>query len=166
MSRRRRKGHAEHIEPDLPITPMLDMSFQLLAFFIMTFKPSPTEGQLAMQLPPPEQGGGAAMPDPFGDKPAKFIVRVSTNASGQIARMTLKEEGSASPPTDLGADLSRYMNALKQVLQQQKDRGAKLTKLTLELEGRLLQEYVVSLMDHALRAGFKDISPILASGGD
>jgi hypothetical protein len=76
--------------------------------------------------------------------------------------MTLKEEGSASPPTDLGADLSRYMNALKQVLQQQ-DRGA---KLTLELEGRLLQEYVVSLMDHALRAGFKDISPILASGGD
>jgi len=129
----------------------------------MTFKPSPTEGQLAMQLPPPEQGGGAAMPDPFGDKPAKYIVRVTANASGQIARMSLKEEGSASPPTDLGADLSRYMNALKDAMQRHQERGA---KLTLELDGRLLHEYVVSLMDHALRAGFTDISPILASGGN
>jgi flavin-dependent dehydrogenase len=102
------------------------------------------------------------MPDPFGDKPAKYIVRVNANASGQIARMSLKEEGSASPPTDLGADLGRYMNALKESLQRHKERGA---KLTLELDGRLLQEYVVSLMDHALRAGFTDISPILASGG-
>ena len=162
MGHRRRKGHAEHIDPDLPITPMLDMSFQLLAFFITTFKPSPTEGQLAMQLPPPEQGGGATMPDPFGDKPAKFIVRVSANASGQIARMTLKEEGAATPPIDLGADLGRYMAALKEALQRYKAQGA---KLTLELDGRLLQEYVVALMDHALRAEFTDISPILASSG-
>jgi biopolymer transport protein ExbD len=160
--RRRHRGHPEHIDPDLPITPMLDMSFQLLAFFIMTFKPSPTEGQLAMQLPPPEQGGGAAMPDPFGDKPAKFIVRVTANASGQIANMSLKEEGAATPPMDLGADLGRYMNALKESLQRNKDKGA---KLTLELDGRLLHEYVVALMDHALRAGYSDISPILASGG-
>ena len=35
---RRRQG-TDFVEPDLPITPMLDMSFQLLAFFIMTFKP-------------------------------------------------------------------------------------------------------------------------------
>ncbi len=36
---RRRQG-TDFVEPDLPITPMLDMSFQLLAFFIMTFKPA------------------------------------------------------------------------------------------------------------------------------
>ncbi len=29
----------------MPITPMLDMSFQLLSFFILTFRPMPTEGQ-------------------------------------------------------------------------------------------------------------------------
>src|SRR5204863_9650206 len=36
----------------LPITPMLDMSFQLLAFFILTFRPSNAlEGQMDMALP-------------------------------------------------------------------------------------------------------------------
>ena len=35
----------------LPITPMLDMSFQLLSFFILTFHPMPTEGQLSINLP-------------------------------------------------------------------------------------------------------------------
>ena len=36
----RRRTGTDHVDPDLPITPMLDMSFQLLAFFIMTFKPA------------------------------------------------------------------------------------------------------------------------------
>ncbi len=159
---RRRHMHREPMDPDLPIVPMLDMSFQILAFFIMTFKPTPTEGQLAMQLPPPEEGGGAAMPDPFGDKPSKFIVRVEATENGQIAAISMKEEGSAAPPIQLGRDLGRYMEALKNALAQSKDRGA---KLTLELDGRLIQEYVVALMDHATRAGFKDISPILAGRG-
>ena len=35
----------------VPITPMLDMSFQLLSFFILTFHPMPVEGQLSVSLP-------------------------------------------------------------------------------------------------------------------
>ena len=43
----------EPTEVDLPriITPMLDMSFQLLAFFIIMFHPSALEGQMALNLP-------------------------------------------------------------------------------------------------------------------
>ncbi len=37
------------------ITPMLDMAFQLLAFFIMTYQPSSYEVGLDIQLLPPEQ---------------------------------------------------------------------------------------------------------------
>jgi biopolymer transport protein ExbD len=36
MAHRRRK-QGSPTEPELPITPMLDMSFQLMAFFILTF---------------------------------------------------------------------------------------------------------------------------------
>jgi biopolymer transport protein ExbD len=36
----------------IPITPMLDMAFQLLTFFILTYKPAPTEGQFSMNLLP------------------------------------------------------------------------------------------------------------------
>src|SRR5258708_5246622 len=37
--------------PEIPITPMLDMSFQLLLFLIPFFKPMPLEGQMALTLP-------------------------------------------------------------------------------------------------------------------
>ena len=33
---------------------MLDMAFQLLTFFILTFKPAPVEGQISLRLPPPQ----------------------------------------------------------------------------------------------------------------
>jgi biopolymer transport protein ExbD len=39
-------------EIEIPITPMLDMAFQLLTFFILTYKPAPTEGQFSMNLLP------------------------------------------------------------------------------------------------------------------
>ncbi len=32
---------------------MLDMAFQLLTFFILTFRPAPIEGQISLRLPPP-----------------------------------------------------------------------------------------------------------------
>ncbi|MFM8325479.1 MAG: ExbD/TolR family protein, partial [Pirellulaceae bacterium] len=52
MRRRRHRTSEKPMEIQLPITPMLDMSFQLLAFFVMTFKSaSATEGQLEMFLP-------------------------------------------------------------------------------------------------------------------
>src|SRR5215211_5743810 len=50
-----------HTQPDaggvalgLIITPMLDMSFQILAFFIMTYNPSALEGHIPGSLVPPE----------------------------------------------------------------------------------------------------------------
>ena len=52
------------VEVTLPITPMLDMSFQLLAFFVMTFQSANAlEGQLDMYLPKsgtPQAKGGMA----------------------------------------------------------------------------------------------------------
>jgi biopolymer transport protein ExbD len=39
-------------EVEIQVTPMLDMAFQLLFFFVMTFRASPQEGQFAMTLLP------------------------------------------------------------------------------------------------------------------
>ena len=41
-------------EVELNMASMLDMAFQLLTFFILTFRPPPLEGQLRMTLPPPQ----------------------------------------------------------------------------------------------------------------
>ena len=39
-------------EIEIQITPMLDMAFQLLTFFILTYRPAPVEGQFALNLLP------------------------------------------------------------------------------------------------------------------
>lgn len=43
---------SQHQEVEVPITPMLDMAFQLLTFFVLTYRPAPAEGQYAMNLLP------------------------------------------------------------------------------------------------------------------
>ena len=55
MSRKHVKAQgAAGVQLGLIITPMLDMSFQILAFFIMTYHPSALEGHIPGSLVPPE----------------------------------------------------------------------------------------------------------------
>jgi biopolymer transport protein ExbD len=148
----------DQVEADLPITPMLDMSFQLLAFFIMTFHPAPTEGQIAMSLPPPDQGGQIGIPDPSADKPTKYIVRVLASETGTIQGMSVREEGSAvAEAKDIGVNPDNYLNELKARINELKGKPA---KLTLEIDDKLLEAYVVQLIDGGIQAGFSDISPV------
>jgi biopolymer transport protein ExbD len=54
MGRRRRKTSSQE-EVQLNLTAMLDMAFQLLAFFILTFRsPGQIEGQILLRMPPPQ----------------------------------------------------------------------------------------------------------------
>ena len=46
-----RRKEEPPVDINVPIVPMLDMSFQLLSFFILTFRPMPQEGQLSINLP-------------------------------------------------------------------------------------------------------------------
>jgi biopolymer transport protein ExbD len=148
----------DQVEPDLPITPMLDMSFQLLAFFIMTFRPTPTEAQIAMAFPPPHESGPPSMiPDLSSDKPTKYIVHVASTETGTIRSMSIREDGSAIEAREIGVELMNYFQELKNRSELLKGKPA---KLVLELEDKLLEEYVVKLLDHGIRAGFSDISPV------
>jgi biopolymer transport protein ExbD len=172
MSRRhRRKKKEDHVEPDLPITPMLDMSFQLLAFFIMTFKPAPTEGQIAMSLPPAEEGGAtSAIPDITSEKPKKFVVRVTATDGGAIANINISEEGAADDKgRDIGADPAVFHKEMVILAEKEKRRiaefeakGIKIPppKVTIEIGSKLRQASVVQLLDHSVRAGFSDIAPV------
>jgi biopolymer transport protein ExbD len=156
----KQKKAAEYVDPDLPITPMLDMSFQLLAFFIFTFRPAPTEGQLLLALPKQEgDKNESAIPDVDPDKkPVKLVVTVAATGEGTIAQIVLKEEESTAQPVNLGADHNAYFRELEKRF---KTLGNRPGKVTLEMDGRLLQAYVVKLLDEAARAGFTDIAPVL-----
>jgi biopolymer transport protein ExbD len=153
------RSTTDFVEPDLPITPMLDMSFQLMAFFIFTFRPAPTEGQIAMSLPKME-GGDSAIANPLDDKPEAFVVRVDAAANGTIAKMSLSQKDSVDTSSvDLGADPKVYQKELKARYDGLKGDKSK-AKLTLEIDDKLIQEYVVQLLDHGMRSGFTNIAPV------
>jgi biopolymer transport protein ExbD len=142
MRRRRRKARpTDHVEPDLPITPMLDMSFQLLAFFILTFNPAPTEGQIALALPQDSGGPSTAAPSIIEEKPLHYIIRVSAADNGTIEKLSVLEADGANPtPRDLAASVTAFrdeVKALAALVAQSKKGG----KLTLEIGEKLLQEY-------------------------
>lgn len=103
-SRRSRRRPQEGVE--LNMAAMLDMAFQLLAFFILTFQPSEIETQIAMRTPKDEsisRGASAAAEEPAAvsdlesiDLPLK--VGVYATPEGGIDRVVLgaKEYRAAS----------------------------------------------------------------------
>jgi biopolymer transport protein ExbD len=155
MSLRDRPG-PDRVEPDLPITPMLDMSFQLLAFFILTFRPSPTEGQIALALPK-EDGNpaGRQLVDVNREPPARLVARVTAAPNGTIGGITLGEEGAVTPK-----DLGPRVEALRDELQTAARSDGRPARLVLELDETLIQECVVQLVDTGTRAGFAELSPV------
>lgn len=93
MSRRHKKKKGEDVQ--LNLAAMLDMAFQLLTFFILTFRPSPVEGQLAVNLPPPvaitnpqdkpkesDSGDGAGI-NPF----ETLNMYVNANGEGEVSEI-------------------------------------------------------------------------------
>src|SRR5947209_14965618 len=95
-SRRRRKP-IPLVDPDLPITPMLDMSFQLLSFFILTFHPMPTEGQLSVNLPKIDAADKPQdTPTPPEDQKDEYTITVISNSTGELTSSSISLKGPAT----------------------------------------------------------------------
>lgn len=85
--------------PEVPITPMLDMAFQLLTFFVLTYHPAPVEGQFAMSLLPPQPATKIdAEPPPDSATSSDLPVSLRTvttvlraGESGELARIVVNE---------------------------------------------------------------------------
>ena len=90
--------------PEVPIAPMLDMAFQLLTFFVLTYRPAPTEVQFGMQLLPPQPATAIAAEAPSDQPSDNLPVSLRTLPTilragdhGSLARVTI---GESSIPTD------------------------------------------------------------------
>ena len=86
MKIRNTGGEGEKIE--LQMTPMIDIVFQLLVFFIMTFKIVAMEGDFNIRMP--AAAPQAAPPDQMEFPPMKLYL--SGNDDGTLAGIRLNEE--------------------------------------------------------------------------
>jgi biopolymer transport protein ExbD len=175
--RRHRHGSGAFVEPDLPITPMLDMSFQLLAFFVMTFNPTPTEGHIDVALPAQQGGPSTKLPDPFTeDQVEDLTVRIEADDAGDISAIALTQgkEGAevAIPGKSKDARTNLFNEMKKRLAAAKADHAARMAKLNeskpftppkvkLELADNLSYKVVIAVMDESTRAGYPAVAPVL-----
>ena len=155
----RRRTRDAPIEIVLPITPMLDMSFQLLAFFILTFSaPSAAEGQMDMFLPAatvakaesPADADPFAMTDANVEPDAEITITIES-AGGEIDRMVIREREKTTPVATIAE--------LRPVLDKIRDEIGKDRSATVKIEASRLLKYsaLVQVMDTCLLAQFKSV---------
>lgn len=97
MSRRKKTRNADDVT--LNTAAMLDMAFQLLTFFILTFKPAPIEGLIALRMPQPIMeegseklnGNGNPKPEPLFTDLRCLVVSITATSGGEIDRVTFGE---------------------------------------------------------------------------
>ncbi len=114
MPKRKQIQRAE--EPTVPVAPMLDMAFQLLTFFILTFKPLPTEGQFVMNLlpaqPATEMSAEAPSEATSDQLPATLRTLPTVLKAGQGGTLAEIIVGETVIPTDQAAlekELDKYL---------------------------------------------------------
>jgi biopolymer transport protein ExbD len=111
LSHSRKKKKPEQ-SLEIPITPMLDMAFQLLTFFILTYHPMPTEGQYVMNLAPAapvSDPNAKASETPPADGLSVELKTLPTvlraGGGGELARIMLGENELGPDPKELKAQL-------------------------------------------------------------
>ena len=153
--RRQRPGPPEEVA--FPVAPMLDMAFQLLAFFILTFQPASSELRIDLDLPianptPPRMEGGQARSEsriatvPKVDISNDLRVTVTANEEGLLVGVKL---GLADVPdlSTLQDRLSRYRKLLDD----------KPLKIVLMADPRLRYDDAARIIAAAQAAGAKTI---------
>jgi biopolymer transport protein ExbD len=168
------------------ITPMLDMAFQLLAFFVMTYHPNALEGHIDGKLLPPvnvaKKGPNEAPKDKGPDIPVdqdpdeslKDMIYVLVKAvprghaegnlkEGDPTRLQLKRPetgGNAETiaEVDRAEDFATPLKKLSAALEkiQHSPTGAQ-TSVSIEADPDLKHGYVMQVYDACKNAGFKSI---------
>jgi biopolymer transport protein ExbD len=115
VKRRGRKSEGAE-GPQVPVAPMLDMAFQLLTFFVLTYRAAPVEGQFVMNLLPPQpQTAMAAAPaDAAASSELPTSLRtlpttLRAGDDGRLARVAIADVEVPNERAALEKELERYI---------------------------------------------------------
>jgi biopolymer transport protein ExbD len=149
----------------LPITAMLDMTFQLLFFFIVNFHPADLEGEMNMALPvdaekqaqKPEdvKKDAKADKDPTPEFPSDLTVKVRTQLDGtndgEISAIFVRNlEGKEEPVEGL--------TGLRDLLSEKRESLTNKEAIKVQGDGKLKVRSVMKVMDVCRKAGFNNVS--------
>jgi len=145
--RHKKKRHQDDVE--LNLTAMLDMAFQLLAFFILTFRPSPVEGQIMLRMPPPQpitnvNSGQQAGNNPQNTNPLQglntLVISAFANGDGTLKQLAVGEAVMTSLPA-----LDRKLAAVLS------DPGSGFDQVIIQVDSRLHYDALMQVIDVCTR---------------
>jgi biopolymer transport protein ExbD len=146
----------------LNLAAMLDMAFQLLAFFVLTFRQTPVEGQISLRLPPPQatvavKDGQAAGSDESNKNPLQGMntLTISVSADPRTGTISGLRVGEA-PVTGLSA----LDGKLQQILQGE---GNPFDQVIIQVGDSCRYEELMKIIDvctHQTLAGGKKLSKL------
>jgi biopolymer transport protein ExbD len=161
MANQRKADEPLDIDINRVITPMLDVAFQVFAFFIATFHPAQLEGVMQLSLPEAAQAQAPTPQDAKPDMssagelelPSEVTVILKTQQSGTrdggISQISVQERaGTKEVPSQQA--LRRYLEQIRDGLSNQSD-------IKLEADSELKYAFVIEIMDVCHRAGFKNV---------
>jgi biopolymer transport protein ExbD len=172
MAVKRRREESVDVEINKVITPMLDMAFQIFAFFIVIYHPSQLEGQMLLNLPDAALAKAAKPEDAKPDQsmtgelelPAEISVIAKTKRpdgglDGSITQISVQERLGTKDviKQDQGSKEVPNLDALRKYLQSVRDTLSNQNDIKIEAESGLRYEYVMEIMDVCTRAGFKNV---------
>jgi biopolymer transport protein ExbD len=102
-------------DPEIPITPMLDMAFQLLTFFVLTYHAMPAEGSFVMSLLPAQPASAPSAEAP-SDKPSDNLpvslrtlpTILKAGAGGSLREIQVGEQTIPTDAAALKRELDKY----------------------------------------------------------
>ncbi len=161
MRHRHRKAENSATKPELPITPMLDMSFQLLAFFLIIYKPATLEGQLSLMLPNTgNESSSAVNIETLDDSTSEELsIRVVTDGSGLVTNLDLLSKTNPAPQSF--ADGDKLLVELKAIAERKKTENSNLPKIDYQFAEDVNFQYVIKQIDEAKQAGFEKVTPTI-----
>jgi biopolymer transport protein ExbD len=154
--RRRRKRDQGSIE--LNLAAMLDMAFQLLTFFILTFRPAPTEGQLALNLPLPVAqtniDSGTKSGEGIGDVLSTDTLHLHVEADGHGDVHKIKIEANAV--LDGRLDEASLQRLDKKLQAEFAEAQVKFDRVQIAVDGRLRYGELMKIIDICHRQRLAD----------
>jgi len=110
-----RKKVSRAKEPEIPITPMLDMAFQLLTFFVLTYHAMPSEGSIGMSFIPAQPATAMSAEAP-SDKPSDNLpvslrtlpTVLKAGERGTLREIRVGEQTIDTNPAALERELDKY----------------------------------------------------------
>ncbi|HNX27071.1 MAG TPA: biopolymer transporter ExbD [Phycisphaerae bacterium] len=139
--RQKRQMDKKSMQP--PLTPMIDVTFELLLYFLLTSTFRKDEGQIPASLP--AAGGAASEAPPF--RPIRIIIMPQGSLRDQVVYTV-----DNNPPTDKPEMLYAYLES------RAKTGDPAEIPVLIKSDGFARWKFVVEAFNAAVRAQFKKIA--------